>query len=119
MKNKRIFIIIIFVFITSIGSFEINYAKNIDDKNTRIKKSISVNSEIEKNITKNDTQVLLTKSETRNIKLEIKRRKKYHRNLLYEYNKNFNKTDLSEIANNSLALDKLRTIYKKNLITKT
>ncbi len=74
------------------------------------------------NISKKEEQNIISKNEKQDkilnnkyiLKKEIQKRKKYHRNLLYIYNKNFSDDDLKLISQNWLIIDSLNKYYKIN-----
>lgn len=84
MKRKIFITLLLFFFTTNINIINANFS-----------------SENRENIVK----VNLTKKDLKN---EIKKRKKYHKTLLENYNKNFEKKYFDLIVENSLILSNLR-----------
>lgn len=94
--RKKAFLII-FIFLTSFHPVYVYDEKNLQEKNS---------SEI-------ISETKIWKVTKKEIKREIKNRKRYHKNLLEKYNSNFDKKILDFIQENSLILTKLRKQLKK------
>lgn len=98
MKKK--ILIWIFLILTSINSADFSYSYDKIEENWK-----NIFSEIKKeNIWK------MSKKE---IKKDIKIRKKYHKKMLENYNKNFDEKILEFIKENSIILKKLKEELKK------
>lgn len=98
--KKRIFIVIFVFSVLAQNTF--SYEKNFENnENFVVNENFHSEQKIEKvNFTKKD------------LKKEIKKRKKYHRVLLEKYNKNFEKKYFNLIKENSLILTNLRKEFK-------
>lgn len=101
--KKRIFIAI-FVFLVIFPNKELN-AENLQKtektSDLLLNPTVSVEQIFKKDLTKKE------------IKVEIKKRKKYHKSLLEKYNESFEEKYLNMISKNSQYLSKLRIDLKK------
>lgn len=101
MKKKKIFIIVtLFLALFQNWVFVVN--SNFDAKNTE-------KIEFKRNFLADTSKWNFKK---RDLKKEIKKRKKYHKTLLEKYNESFDEKYLNLISENSLILSSLRTELK-------
>lgn len=121
MKNKRYIIIariftIIFIFNVNTYTYA-NYVNNniAESSKTWIETRIE-NKKIKKTIKKKSKEI---KENKKIIKTQIKQRKRYHQNLVSLYNSNFDNNYLSQIENNSLAINYLYKELEKLKNTNT
>lgn len=100
--KKKVFVVI-FVFVSVFYHWNISANNNL-----KLNSGVKI---FEKNIENNSNIVKISLSK-RDIKSEIKKRKKYHRNLLEKYNNGFEEKYLNLISENSLILTSLRNELK-------
>lgn len=108
MKKKVFVVIFVFVSVFYHGNISANNNLKLNSNNLKLNSGVKI---FEKNIENNSNIVKISLSK-RDIKSEIKKRKKYHRNLLEKYNDGFEEKYLNLISENSLILTSLRNELK-------
>lgn len=111
---KRKIVLLLFIFLVSVnGSNALNTKVETVRYNRTVKIQNSWENEDEKEKEKkidNKKDIIINKN---NLKKEIRQRRVYHKNLLYLYNKDFEKKHLDLITHNWLIINNLENHLKK------
>lgn len=113
-RNKKILVILVLLLQSYNFTFaEISYNKE-DETRVELREEVRENKELNNRLQlnkwkKQNKKLLIYKKKL--LKKELQKRRKYHKNLLYLYNKNFDKNILKNIINNWLLITSFEKEY--------